>query len=342
MTELAGQRFLVTGGAGFIGSEVCAQLCEAGADVAILDNFSSGKLAFVEALPARIVRGEISDETITRLALKDCEIVIHLAALPYIPVSYIAPDEFFRVNSMGTVQLLWRAIQTESVERFVHISTSEVYGTARFAPITEEHPTTPHSTYAASKLAADRAAFTMHREHGFPVTIIRPFNSYGPRITQPYIIPEIACQLLEGKGEVTLGNVNASRDFTFVRDTARAIISASQEPKAIGETMNVGSGKDITIRELAELMAQITHVDLKIKIDAQRFRPFDVERLVSSSDKARKILGWQPQVTLKDGLELTIEWIRSQDFKYRYPGEPFREWINLWRLYNPRRKRADQ
>ena len=308
--------------------------------MAILDNFSSGKLAYVEALPARIVRGEISDETITRLALKDCEIVIHLAALPYIPVSYIAPDEFFRVNSMGTVQLLWRAIQTESVERFVHISTSEVYGTARFTPITEEHPTMPHSTYAASKLAADRAVFTMHKEHDFPVTIIRPFNSYGPRITQPYIVPEIACQLLEGKGEITLGNTSASRDFTYVRDTARAVILASQEPNAIGETINVGTGKDITIRELAELMAQIMQVDLRIKIDVQRLRPFDVERLVASSDKARNILRWQPQVPLREGLELTVDWIRSHNFKYGHQGEPFREWINLWRSYNPRRKGA--
>jgi nucleoside-diphosphate-sugar epimerase len=332
-------RVLVTGGAGFIGSEVCAQLLEHGADVTVLDDFSSGRSAYLDQSKITVVRGDICDETLTRLSLADQEIVIHLAALPFIPNCYIAPDSFFRVNALATVSLIWRAIQTESVKRFVVISTSEVYGTARFVPMTEDHPTLPHSTYAASKLAADRGAFTIHKEQGFPIVIIRPFNSYGPRVTQPYIIPEIILQLRKGP-ELTLGNTSSSRDFTYVRDTAGAIILASIKQPAIGQTINVGSGNDITIEQLAKLIGELRGQTVRIKTDERRNRPYDVERLVASNAKAKEILGWTPTVSMREGLNHTINWINQhapEDGTVPLK-DPFQGWVTLWNDLMRRRR----
>ena len=329
--RLEESRVLVTGGAGFIGSEVVKQLCEEKAQVTVLDNLSSGKKRYLEGLDnIEVIEADICNEVDVSRTLKNIEFVIHLAALPFIPDSYNFPQEFFKVNTIGSVNVIWQSIQSESVKRFIHISTSEVYGTAKYVPMDEDHPTLPHSTYAVSKLAADRAIFTMHKEHDFPVVIVRPFNSFGPNITQPYIIPEIILQLLNGNGTLHLGNVESSRDFTFVSDTARGIILTLSENRAIGETINLGRSVDIKIKDLAFLIAKLMGKEINIGTDHARLRPFDVERLYCSNRKAEKLLGWKPMVSIEDGLKLTIDWIKKEGLSFK---DPFSGWT---KTYNPR------
>jgi dTDP-glucose 4,6-dehydratase len=320
---------LVSGGAGFIGSEVAAQLCRQGSKVTVFDDFSSGKIEYISSINGVTVsKGDVCNREEIARAVRDHEIVIHLAALPFIPDSYYQPEDFFRVNAMGSLNIVWQCIQSQSVERFVHVSSSEVYGTAQYAPMDEKHPTLPHSTYAASKLAADRAVFTMHKEHNYSAVIVRPFNSYGPRVTQPYIVPEIASQLLNGRNPLELGNINATRDFTYVEDTARAIILASTEKHAVGETINVGSGYGVTISELATLIAKILSRDVKIRTDETRIRPYDVEKLICDFAKARRILNWSPTIPLDEGLKRTLDWLRSHPVRYE---TPFKGWPRVYR-----------
>lgn len=318
MSSLSDLRVLVTGGAGFMGSEVVKQLCELNANVTVFDNFSSGKSEFLEDLDVEITRGDVCNKESVIDALKDQERVIHMAALPFIPDSYVNPEAFFETNAAGTMNVLWEAIQSESVEEFIHISSSEVYGSAKYVPMDENHPTLPHSTYAVSKLAGDRAVFTIHKEQDFPTVVLRPFNSYGPRITQPYIVPEVITQLLNGN-QLNLGNTETSRDFTYVSDTARGIILALQKQKAIGETINIGSGQDIKIGDLARLIARLMNKKAQIKQDESRFRPFDVERLLCDNSKAKELLDWEPQISLEDGLKKTIEWIKANPTRFKEP-----------------------
>jgi len=324
MNEMAEKRVLVTGGAGFMGSEVVRQLVHQNADVTVLDDFSSGKMDYIEKFDGvKVIKGNVCDDETVSEGLVDQESVIHLAALPFIPDCYYHPEEFFKVNAMGTVKMMQESIRSETVEKFVHISSSEVYGTAKYVPMDEDHPTLPHSTYAVSKLAADRAIFSMHKEHGFPAVIIRPFNSYGPNITQPYIVPEIALQLLSPSDSVQLGNAGSSRDFTYVEDTARGIIMALTSSNAAGETMNLGSGRDVEIRELVFLMAKLLGKQVKIERDSTRLRPYDVDRLLCDSGKAKKMLGWQPEVSFEDGLKRTIKWISGNSIRFK---GPFKGW----------------
>ena len=320
MNSLVGARALVTGGAGFIGSEVARQLCNLGAKVTVFDNFSSGKIEYLSSLDVDVIRGDVSDEKSANAALKDQELIFHLAALPFIPDCYEYPVDFFKVNTIGTLNIMWGAIRSGSVQRIVHISSSEVYGTARYVPMDENHPTLPHSTYAVSKLAAERAVFSLQKEHDFPAVIIRPFNSFGPHVTEPYIIPEIIIQLLHGD-VVNLGNVDSSRDFTYVSDTVRGMIAASTEGKAVGETINLGSGEDIKIKDLVYSIAELMEKGDKVKInhDRSRFRPYDVDRLVCDRSKAKKLLGWEPQVSLREGLKITIDWIKNNPVEFKEP-----------------------
>ena len=319
------KRILVTGGAGFIGSEVVSQLLKKNAMVTVLDNFSSGKRQYLKnnKKNLKIIKGDITDEKIVSRSVKDQEYVIHLAALPFIPDSFYYPADFFNVNTTGSVNLLWKSIQSKTVSRFVHISTSEVYGSAQHVPMDENHPTAPHSTYAVSKLAGDRVAFTLHKENGFPVVIIRPFNSYGPQYTQPYIIPEIMNQLLNGNKELMLGNVDATRDFTFVSDTANAIIRSLDSKKAIGEIINVGSSNEISIRDLAFNISKIAKKKIKIRYDESRERPYDVNRLVCNNDKAQKILNWKPTITMDQGLKKLFQWAIKNRITFEAPFKRF-------------------
>jgi len=319
------KRILVTGGAGFIGSEIVVQLLEQKANVTVFDNFSSGKRQYLPKNSRNLLikKGDIRDERLVKNIVKDQEAIIHLAALPFIPDSYYYPADFFSVNTIGSVNMLWNAIKSKSVGLFIQISTSEVYGSAQFVPMDENHPTAPHSTYAVSKLAADRAAFTLYKENGFPVIVIRPFNSYGPHFTEPYIIPEIISQILNGSRELSLGNVNASRDFTYVVDTAAAIIKSLMEKKAVGEIINVGSGIEITIRDLARKIAKISKQKIKIKYDESRERPYDVNRLICNNMKAQNLLKWKPRIKIERGLELTYKWAIKNKVIFN---APFKRW----------------
>jgi len=316
---------LVTGGAGFIGSEIVGQLLEKDAIVTVLDNFSSGKKEYLPSnkKKLRIIKGDIQNERTVANAVKDQEMVVHIAALPFIPDSYYYPADFFKVNAIGSVNMFWQSIKSKSVEIFLQISTSEVYGSAQYTPMDENHPTTPHSTYAVSKLAGDRATFTLHKENGFPAVIIRPFNSYGPRFTEPYIIPEIINQILSGSKELTLGNVNASRDFTFVSDTAEAILRALVEKNAIGEIINVGSGTEITIHDLAFKIAKVAKKKIKIRYDESRERPYDVNRLICNNKKARELLGWKSKISIDEGLKMTFDWAKKNRVTF---SAPFKRW----------------
>ena len=319
------KRVLVTGGAGFIGSEVVSQLLTNGYFVTILDNFSSGKKQYLPKSnkKLKVIKGDIRDKKSVKKAVTDQEVVIHLAALPFIPDSFYYPGDFFDVNTNGSINMLWNSIKSRSVETFVHISTSEVYGSAQTVSMNENHPTTPHSTYAVSKLAGDRAAFTLHKENGFPVVIIRPFNSYGPRFTEPYIIPEIMSQILNNSKEIILGNVNASRDFTYVQDTASAIIKSIIEKKANGEIINVGSGTEISILGLAKKILKIAKKKTKIKYDESRERPYDVDRLNCNNKKAKKILKWSPKISMDEGLSETFSWATKNKISF---DAPFKRW----------------
>ncbi len=319
------KRVLVTGGAGFIGSEVVSQLLTNGYFVTILDNFSSGKKQYLPKSnkKLKVIKGDIRDKKSVKKAVTDQEVVIHLAALPFIPDSFYYPGDFFDVNTNGSINMLWNSIKSRSVETFVHISTSEVYGSAQTVSMNENHPTTPHSTYAVSKLAGDRAAFTLHKENGFPVVIIRPFNSYGPRFTEPYIIPEIMSQILNNSKEIILGNVNTARDFTYVQDTASAIIKSIIEKKANGEIINVGSGTEISILNLAKKILKIAKKKTKIKYDKSRERPYDVNRLNCNNKKAKKILKWSPKISMDEGLSETFSWATKNKISF---DAPFKRW----------------
>lgn len=313
LMSFAEKHFLVTGGAGFIGNEVVRQLLDSGATVTVFDNFSSGKKNYLpNHKKLKIIRGNIMNENDIKLAIKNQEAVINLAALPFIPDSYNHPADFFSVNTIGSVNMILQSIQSKTVDIFIQISTSEVYGTAQKTPMDENHPTFPHSTYAVSKLAADRAAFTLYKEHDFPTVIIRPFNSFGPRFTQPYIIPEIIRQI-STNGNLKLGNLKSSRDFTFVSDTACAILAATKEKKAIGEVINIGSGYDVTILKLANTILKLSNMKSKIIYDKNRKRPFDVNKLVCDNSKAKKILKWKPTISLEDGLKQTLTWAKNNN-----------------------------
>ncbi len=324
---VAGKRVLVTGGAGFLGSAVVKELCHGGAHVMVLDNFSSGRREYLrnvtETNGLKVLDGDICDAEMVEKCARDQELVIHLAALPFVPDSYYHPRDFFRVNVDGTLNLLLAADRSESVERFVYVSSSEVYGSAKSEPMDENHPTLPHSSYAASKLAADRVSFTLSKELGLPVVIVRPFNSFGPNITQPYIVPEIIVQASTGNGELSLGNVDAYRDLTYADDTARGIVLSAIRPGIDGEVINLGSGNAISIRELALKITSLMGKHVTIKHDSSRLRPYDVGRLICDNSKAWKMLGWKPFIPLDEGLRRTIDWVRSNNVNFQ---SPFRNW----------------
>jgi dTDP-glucose 4,6-dehydratase len=317
-----GRTVLVTGAEGFIGSHLTEQLVELGADVRALVQYNSlgswGWLDESAAKPEIDVRlADVRDRDSLRKPMAGVDTVFHLAALIAIPYSYEAPMSYVQTNVEGTMNVFGQAL-AEGVRLVVHTSTSEVYGTARHVPIDEAHPLQGQSPYSASKIAADKMAEAFHATYGLPVATLRPFNTYGPRQSARAVIPTIATQVLAGE-TVELGSLTPTRDFTYVSDTAAAFVAIADCPAAVGEVVNTGSGEEISIAELAALIAEIVHKTPEVRSVEARQRPplSEVERLCADASKARALLGWEPRHSLRDGLGLTIEWIGRNIERYR-------------------------
>jgi NAD dependent epimerase/dehydratase len=316
MTELAGKRVLVTGAGGFIGSHVVEQLVAGGAQVRAYVHYNSrGDWGHLEELDAAIrsgievVTGDLQDPFSVQRATSGSEVILHLAALIGIPYSYVAPQTYVATNVMGTLNVL-EAGRLHDVERIVHTSTSETYGTARYTPIDEEHPIQGQSPYSASKIGADKMAESYARSFGLPVAILRPFNTFGPRQSMRAVIPTIISQALRGD-VVRLGSRTPVRDFTFVQDTARAFLAVATAPGAIGQVLNAGSGKGITVGDLASLILELMGSRARIEVDEERIRPENSEvfELIADARRLRELTGWSPQVGLRAGLEHTVAWV---------------------------------
>ncbi len=313
---------LVTGADGFIGSHLTEALVRLGYRVRAmvlynsfnrrgwLDHVPEKTLEAVEVFPA-----DIRDAHYMNAAVGGVRIVFHLASLIAVPYSYHSPDSYVETNIRGTLNLLQAARQA-GIEKFVHTSTSEVYGSAQYVPIDENHPLVGQSPYAASKIAADQMALAFHLSFGLPVTIVRPFNTYGPRQSARAIIPTIITQVVSGRNPIKLGSLIPRRDFTYVDDTVAGLIAAAEhKERVVGETINIGTGKDISIGELVKLVGTVTGKSVSVEEEAQRVRPerSEVVRLQCENHKARELLDWEPQVELADGLEKTLAWFSDKN-----------------------------
>lgn len=320
--EWNGKRVLVTGAGGFIGSHLAERLVELGARVRALVHYNAlGTWGWLDSSPLRdemeIVPGDICDRDSVGRAMRGVEIVFHLAALIAIPYSYHAPASYVRTNVEGTLNVL-QAAREQGVERVVHTSTSEVYGTARYVPIDESHPLQGQSPYSASKIGADKLAEAFHLSFGLPVVTLRPFNTFGPRQSARAVIPTIITQALTGP-EIRLGNLSPTRDLNFVLDTVEGFVRAAASPEAVGRTVNIGTGREISIGELAHLILELMGKELPIVCEEERVRPegSEVERLCADNRLARELLGWQPRYTLEEGLRRTIAWMEAHLERYR-------------------------
>jgi NAD dependent epimerase/dehydratase len=317
--SLRGKRVLVTGADGFIGSHLVQTLLQEGCQVrafVFYNSFNSwgwiDHFSIEEKRQLEIVSGDIRDPNGVRVAMKDIDIVFHLAALIAIPFSYHSPDTYIDTNVKGTLNIV-QAARDLKVERVLVTSTSEVYGTARFVPITEEHPKQPQSPYSASKIGADCIAESFYRSFDLPLTIVRPFNTYGPRQSARAVIPTIITQLLAGKDQIDLGDTTPTRDLLFVKDTCRGFVEIAKSNRLIGEEVNIATQSEISIGALAqELINQINPL-ARIVSDDQRLRPAksEVFRLFGSHQKLKEATGWTPQYSLNKGLEETIQWFRQ-------------------------------
>lgn len=321
---LESKRVLVTGAGGFIGSHLTERLVDLGAKVTAFLRYSSRTdEAMIKLLPAekkkeiRIIYGEIRQPETVKEAMKDIEVVFNLAALISIPYSYLHPQEVFETNTLGTVNVL-TAAKEGKVEKVVQTSTSEVYGTAQYVPIDEKHPKQPQSPYSASKIAADAIALSFYYSFRLPVAIIRPFNTYGPRQSDRAIIPTLISQALVKK-KVLMGSGTPTRDFNFVSDTVEGFIKIAESENSIGQEINIGSGCEISIGELAGKIVSLLGKGVRLVKDEKRVRPekSEVERLLADNSKARELLGWCPRVNLDAGLKTTIEWIRGHPDFYK-------------------------
>lgn len=320
----SGRRVLVTGAGGFIGSHLADRLVELGARVRALVHYhAAGSWGWLEGSPQReemdIIAGDVRDRDSVQAAVEDVETIFHLAALIAIPYSYHAPASYIHTNVEGTLNVL-QAARAASTGRVIHTSTSEVYGSARQVPIDESHPLQAQSPYAASKIGADKMAEAFAHSYALPVVIVRPFNTYGPRQSARAVVPTIITQCLAG-GPVRLGNVHPTRDLNYVSDVVEGFVRAAEMPDAIGRAINLGSGREVSIEALVEMVGKVLGGAPVIEHDAQRERPApsEVERLLADASLARRMLGWGPAVPLEEGLRRTVDWVRDHFHGYR-PG----------------------
>ena len=324
------QKILVTGADGFIGSHLTEYLVREGYSVKAFVQYNSfNSWGWLEESPSDIKRelevfaGDIRDPHGVRSAMKGCDAVLNLAALIAIPYSYHSPDTYIDTNVKGALNVV-QAARELGVQKVVQTSTSEVYGTARFVPITEEHPLQGQSPYSASKIAADHVAMSFHHAFGVPVTLIRPFNTYGPRQSARAVIPTIITQLLAGRKKIKLGALSPTRDFNYVKDTVRGFCAVMESEKSVGEVINIGSNFEVSIGDTAKQIAEVMGVNLQIETDEERLRPekSEVSRLWADNSKARRILGWEPQYGGRDGfrrgLEETVQWFSDEAHRKMY------------------------
>ena len=313
---------LVTGAGGFIGSHLAEKLVSLGASVRALVQYNStGSWGWLDDSRYKneieVVLGDIRDRDSLRRAVEGSEVIFHLAALIAIPYSYHAPLSFVQTNVEGTLNVLQAAIQGQ-VKRVIHTSTSEVYGTALSVPISEAHPLQGQSPYSASKIGADKIAESFHLSFALPVTTVRPFNTYGPRQSARAVIPTIITQAMAGDS-IRLGNLAPTRDLNYVADTVEGFVRAAEVEEAVGQVINLGTGSEISIGELAQTIMKMLGVKLPIIDDSERVRPgqSEVERLCADATRARELLGWQPRHTLEQGLDETIKWLKDNHERYR-------------------------
>lgn len=317
--SLKGKKVIVTGADGFIGSHLVEALLAEGCKIKAfvyynsfnswgwLDTFTKDQIDQIE-----IFAGDIRDPNGVANAVEGCDIIFHLAALIAIPFSYHSPDSYVDTNIKGTLNIL-QAAQRFNVERILVTSTSEVYGTAQFTPITELHPKQPQSPYSATKIGADAIADSFYRSFQMPVTIVRPFNTYGPRQSARAVIPTIISQLLNGANEIKLGDIRPTRDLVFVKDTAQGFIQIAKNANLIGHEVNIATQQEISVGDLAEELIKIINPNAKIVCDEVRLRPdkSEVFQLLGSQAKLLEFTGWRPQTTLSNGLTQTIEWFKD-------------------------------
>lgn len=318
-------KILITGADGFIGSHLTESLVRLGYSVKAFVMYNSfGSWGWLDHCPPEVkerievISGDIRDPNGVKEAMRGCDAVLHLAALIAIPYSYHSPDTYIDTNVKGTLNVL-QAARAEGVKRIIHTSTSEVYGTARFVPITEEHPILGQSPYSASKIAADQLAYSFYASFGTPVVIIRPFNTYGPRQSARAVIPTIITQIANGKRQINLGAVSPTRDFNYVLDTVAGFVAALESNVGLGEVINLGSNFEISIGDTVRAISEVMGVDVEIKSDEARMRPAnsEVERLWADNKKAKQLLDWSPAYSGKDGfvrgLKETVAWFQNPD-----------------------------
>lgn len=320
-------KVLVTGADGFIGSHLTEALLKERHQVRALAQYNSfnywGWLEDIEPTDKlEVVTGDVRDPNYCREICKDIDVVYHLAALIAIPYSYVAPDSYVDTNVKGTLNIC-QAARDSGVKRILVTSTSEVYGTARYVPIDEKHPLQPQSPYSASKIGADAIAMSFYNAFKLPITIVRPFNTYGPRQSARAVIPTIISQIASGIKEIKLGGLTPTRDFNYVTDTCRGFIELAKCDKAIGETVNIGSNYEISIKDTLDLIKDIMHSDVRFITDEQRIRPDNSEvfRLWCDNSKIRELTGFEPKYGIREGLEKTVEWFtKAQNLAKYKPG----------------------
>jgi dTDP-glucose 4,6-dehydratase len=323
-------KVLVTGAGGFIGSHLTEELVKRGEEVRAFIRYNSrDERGLLEDLPKEIqhqiefVPGDLKDPHGIKKAIKGCSKVFHLGALIAIPYSYVHPFDFIQTNVMGTANLLNACLENDSIEKIIHTSTSEVYGTAQYVPIDEKHFLQAQSPYAASKIAADKIVESYYLSFGLPVATLRPFNTFGPRQSLRAIIPTIISQAMDGR-KIRLGNIEPRRDFLFVKDTVRGFIELAKCSKAIGRVVNIGTGKDISIKELVKKILDQMGKGGEIQVERRRIRPekSEVMRLIAGIRLAKKLFKWAPRYTLEDGLRETVEWYQKNLSRFKVGSYP--------------------
>lgn len=323
------KKILITGADGFIGSHLTEALLDEGYQVKAFCLYNSfNSWGWLDSLPKEklgqieVFMGDIRDPNGVRTAMKNCEIVFHLAALIAIPYSYHSPDNYVDTNIKGTLNIL-NAARDFNIEKLLVTSTSEVYGTAQYVPIDEKHPKQGQSPYSATKIGADHLAESFYRSFNLPITIVRPFNTYGPRQSARAVIPTIITQLLAGKEEIKLGAIHPTRDLLFVKDTVNGFIEIARSVDLTGQEVNIATQTEISIGNLAQMLINIINPDAKIISDDIRLRPdkSEVERLLGSNAKITEHTNWKQKVTLEEGLKITIDWFRDKNNLDRYKAD---------------------